>query len=140
MTAVCVLQILANPTLDVGDLREGIARRLLACVELREANTKADLIHIRIWDQVIGCGRYRWVDEKLKQSRCGQTPTLRVTVNECLRLAKGLGKRNDRGLAIGGPCQLLGVRENDLEIDGLEDTAQRSADICIELGRRTYSC
>ena len=87
MPAVCILEVLSDPLLDVGNLWEGVAGCLLACVELSEANTKADLVNIGIWNQIVGCGRYRRVDEELEQALCGQTPAFGVTVDEGLRLA-----------------------------------------------------
>ena len=129
--AVCVFQVLSNPRLDVGDLWEGIARRLLACVELREANAEAHLVDIRIWDQVIGRGRHGWVDKQIEQSLCSQPPPLGVAVNEGLRLAESLGERDNRSLAVGRPGQLLGIRENNCEVDRLEDAVQKLANARI---------
>lgn len=51
--AVGVLEVLANPCLDVGDLGERVARCLLTGVQLREANAEADLIHVGIWNNVV---------------------------------------------------------------------------------------
>lgn len=65
MPAVCILQVLPNPLLDIRDFWEGVTRRLLASVELGEADAKADLVNIGIRNQVVGRGRDRWVDEKL---------------------------------------------------------------------------
>jgi hypothetical protein len=131
--AVRVFQVLSNPRLDVGDLWEGIARRLLACVELREANAEAHLVDIGIWDQVIGRGRHGWVNKQLEQSLCSQPPPLRVAVNEGLRLAESLGERDNRSLAVGRPGQLLGIRKNDCEVDWLENAARGLADVHIVL-------
>lgn len=133
MSAVRVFQVLSNPCLDVGDLWEGITRRLLACVELREANAEAHLISIRIWNQVIGRGRHGRVNKKLEQSLCSQPPPLRVAVDKGLRFAESLGEGDNCSLAVGRPGQFLGVRENDCEVDRLEDAAQGLANVHIVL-------
>lgn len=87
MSAIRILQVLPNPGFDISDLWEGVPGRLLACVKLSEADAEADLVNIGIWNQIIGCGRYRRVDEELEQALCGQTPAFGVTVDEGLRLA-----------------------------------------------------
>lgn len=140
MPAVGVLKVLTDPRLDVGDLWEGVAGRLLAGVELCEANTEADLVDIGVGDQVVGCGGNGGVDEELQQALCGQTPALGVAVNEGLRLAESLGKRYYGSLAVSRPGKLLSVWQDDCEVDGFEDTVLllvRCNKVCCST---TYSC
>lgn len=124
VSTVRILQVLPDPLLDITNLWERIAGRLLACVELSEANTETDLVDISVWNQIIGCRWNGWVDKELKQSLCGQTPTLGITVNESLRLAKCLCEGHNGGLAVSGSGKLLSIGQNDCEIDGLEDATR----------------
>jgi hypothetical protein len=120
--AICLLQILSDPSLDILDLGVRIARRLLASVKLREANTEAHLIDISIRDNVVVRGRNGRVHQQLDQALSRQTPALGVPVNKGLGVGEGLCERHDGGFAVDGTGKLLGVREDDGEVDSFEDT------------------
>lgn len=122
MATVRILQILPNPLLDIGDLWEGITRCFLTRVELSETNAEADLINIRVGNQVISRRGDGWVDKKLKQSLGGKAPTLGIAINEGLRFTEGLGERYYSSLAVGRSCKFLCIRQDNCQVDGFEDT------------------
>lgn len=119
---VGILEVLSYPGLDICNFWERITSGLLTCVELRETNTEAELVNVRIRDNIVGGLRNRWVDKELNETLCGQSPTLGITVDECLGVAKGLCERDDSSLAISRSRKLLGLRKDDSQVNGLEDT------------------
>jgi hypothetical protein len=122
VAVVGILEILSNPGLDVWDLWEGVTRRLLACVELRETNAEADLVYICVGNDVVSGNRNRWVDQKLDQTLRGKGPTLGIAIDKRLRVSERLGERYDSRLAVGRTRQLLGFGKDDGQVHGFEDT------------------
>jgi hypothetical protein len=120
VAAVSVLEVLADPLPDIGNLGEGVARCLLACVELSEANAEPNLVDVRIGNDVVGSRRDRWVHQELNQALGRQAPALGVPVDKGLRVAERLGEGHDCRLAVGGSRKFLRVGKDDGQVDGFE--------------------
>lgn len=135
VSGIGVLQVLADPNLDICNFWERILGWFLAGVELSEAYTKPNFINISIGNDIIGSSRHWWVDEELDKSLCGKDPSLWISVYECLRIAKSLGERDDSSLSVSWACQFLCVRKDDSQVDWLEDTVS-----LLVRGSRAHMC
>jgi hypothetical protein len=102
VAVVGILEVLSNPSLNIRNLWEWVARWLLACVKLRETDAETDLVNISVGDDVVPGNRNRRVDQKLDQTLRGECPALGVAVNKGLRVAERLGERYYSCLAIRG--------------------------------------
>jgi hypothetical protein len=122
VAVVGILEVLSDPSLDIWNLWERVARWLLACVELRETDAKTHLVNISVGDDVVSGDRDRWVDQKLDQTLRCEGPALGVAIDKGLRVAESLGERHYSRLAIGGTRKLLGLGKDDSQVHGLEDT------------------
>ena len=135
MPAVSVFEILPNPSLDIGDLWERVARRLLARVELGESDAETELIDICVGDDVVGSSGDRRVDQELDQALGSERPAFGVAVDERLGVAESLCEGDYGCLAVGGTGELLRVGEDDGQVDGLEDAVAWLAGDRIESRR-----
>ena len=140
-------KICSDPDLDILDLGKRIGRQLPARIERSEANAKTDVFDIPVLDESVGITgqRKRRVDEEFEEGVAGNGPAALVEARDKgLAVGKSVGERDDGGFTVCGTRQLLGVWDDDREVDGLEYTkgsqvSVRSGSTHVMRGR-TYSC
>lgn len=81
MPRIRFVQIFADPSLDIGDLRPLISGDSFASRKLREADAEARVVHI-LFDHVVACTRQRRILEKLQERLAGVGPSSLVSVHK----------------------------------------------------------
>lgn len=89
--------------------------------QLRKTNPETHVVHILVKNQVIRRGRHSGVFEQLEKRYAGIGPALRVLFGEAVRGGKGLGERDDGGLAVGRTDELFSRWEDYSKVYGDED-------------------
>jgi hypothetical protein len=83
ISRISLLQVRADPALDIDNLGEVVLGDLLAGVELRETHTEPNVLDVRLGNLVAGTGDGWRVLQKLEQGLAGEAPSLGVLLCEC---------------------------------------------------------
>jgi hypothetical protein len=119
VTLVRGAHVLLNPRGDVDDLGEVVPRERLTRVQRRKRHAETNIINICIRNQLITStashdGRVR---KQREQDATRVAPALDEALCKRLRVAERLGERDDGGLAVDRPRELLGLTEDEGRVD-----------------------